>query len=156
MYGAQLKNQQVYEDIQLAKRKAAEQLRLLEAQEEALTTGVTVPELETISRKINRISLNGAVSEPTTPPEYAESGFSRFSRTSRLSMNSLASPPGLSKRVSQASSQITSPPGSRLSGIGSFASTQKPPAKSMPGSRRGSDEEEDFAEDLPTTRSAAM
>lgn len=157
MYPGQVKNKQMYDDIQTAKRKAEEQLRLLELQERSLQMGVNTQDLERISTRVNRISLNGPVSEPTTPPEYAESGFSnRFSRSSRLSMNSVISPPGLSNRMSQSSSQITSPPvTNRLSGNGLVSQSQKPSAKSVPGSRRGSDEDEYYPEDLPTTRSAA-
>ncbi|KIX09150.1 uncharacterized protein Z518_00228 [Rhinocladiella mackenziei CBS 650.93] len=152
----QVKNKQMYDDIQSAKRKAEEQLRLLELQERSLQMGANSQDLERISTRLNRISLNGPVSEPTTPPEYAESGFShRFSRSSRLSVNSVISPPGLSKRMSQSSSQITSPPGNRLSGNGIYSQSQKPSAKSVPGSRRGSDEDEYYPEDLPTTRAAA-
>ena len=151
----QLKNKQMYEDIQQAKRKAEEQLRMLELQERTLQMGSTTSDLDRLSGKFNRISLNGPVSEPTTPPEYAESGFSnRYSRSSRLSMNSIISPPGLSKRASQSSSQVTSPPVGRYSGS-MYTQAQKPPAKSMPGSRRGSDEDEYYPEDLPAVRSAA-
>ncbi len=150
----QAKNKQMYDDIQNAKRKAEEQLRILELQERSLQMGANTQDLEPISTRLNRISLNGPVSEPTTPPEYAESAFSnRFSRSSRLSMNSIMSPPGL-KRISQTSSQVTSPPGSRLSGNGMFGQSQKPSAKSVPGSRRGSDEDEYYPEDLPATRAA--
>ncbi|EXJ92260.1 hypothetical protein A1O3_00810 [Capronia epimyces CBS 606.96] len=150
------KNKQIYEDIQSAKRKAEEQLRLLELQERSLQMGASTHDLDRISTRLNRISLNGPVSEPTTPPEYAESAFSnRFSRSSRLSMNSLMSPPGLGKRFSQSSSQVTSPPGSRLSGNGLYSQPEKPSAKSVPGSRRGSDEDEYYPEDIPTTRAAA-
>lgn len=155
----QAKNKQMYEDIQSAKRKAEEQLRLLELQERSLQMGASSHDLERISTRLNRISLTGPVSEPTTPPEYAESGFSnRFSRSSRLSMNSIISPPGLSKRISQSSSQITSPPANRLSGHGSFSqSSQIPSAKSVPGSRRGSDEDEYYPEEelAASTRAAA-
>ncbi|EXJ93971.1 hypothetical protein A1O1_02364 [Capronia coronata CBS 617.96] len=153
---AQVKNKQIYEDIQSAKRKAEEQLRLLELQERSLQMGASSHDLERISTRLNRISLNGPVSEPTTPPEYAESGFSnRFSRSSRLSMNSIMSPPGLSNRFSQSSSQITSPPVNRLSGNGIYGQPDKPAAKSVPGSRRGSDEDEYYSEDMHTTRAAA-
>lgn len=152
----QAKNKQMFEDIQTAKRKAEEQLRLLEMQERSLQMGGNTQDMERISTRLNRISLNGPVSEPTTPPEYSESGFSnRFSRSSRLSTNSIISPPGLTKRISQSSSQVTSPPANRLSGNGMFNQTQKPSAKSVPGSRRGSDEDEYYPEDLPTTRAAA-
>ncbi|KAJ4557958.1 hypothetical protein HRR78_001633 [Exophiala dermatitidis] len=150
------KNKQIYEDIQSAKRKAEEQLRLLELQERTLQMGASSQDLERISTRLNRISLNGPVSEPTTPPEYADSGLSnRFSRSSRLSMNSIMSPPGLSKRFSQSSSQITSPPANRLSGNGLYSQSEKPSAKSVPGSRRGSDEDEYYPEDMPPTRGAA-
>ena len=115
---------------------------MLEEQEAKLQRGVAGSDLESINTRINRISLNGPVREPTTPPEYAE-------------MNSIVSPPGLSSRMSQSSTQITSPSGNRLSGNTAFGTSQKP-AKSMPVSRRGSDEEDDYAEDLPTTRSAAV
>ena len=152
----QVMNKQMYDDIQSAKRKAEEQLRILEIQERNLQMGANTQDIDRISTRMNRISLNGPVSEPTTPPEYAESGFSnRFSRSSRLSMNSVMSPPGLSKRISQTSSQITSPPANRLSGNGMFNQSQKPSAKSVPGSRRGSDEDEYYPEDLPGNRAAA-
>ncbi len=154
---SQAKNKQMYDDIQTAKRKAEEQLRLLELQERSLQMGGNGQDLERISTRLNRISFTGPVSEPTTPPEYAEAGFSnRFSRSSRLSMNSIMSPPGLSNRISQSSSQITSPPTNRLSGNGLLSQSQKPSAKSVPGSRRGSDEDEYYPEDLPGTRAAAM
>lgn len=128
---------------------------MLELQEQSLKQGGTAKDLEQISRQVKRISLNGAVSEPTTPPEYSENGYSnRFSRSSRYSMNNVISPPGVSNRYSQSSTQITSPPGMTNSG-GASGQTQKTPAKSMPGSRRGSDEEEYYPEELPVTRSAA-
>jgi hypothetical protein len=149
-------NKQMYEDIQNAKRKAEEQLRLLELQEQSLQLGAGSQDFERLSTRMNRISLNGPVSEPTTPPEYADSTFSnRFSRSSRLSMTSVISPPGLSlgNRMSQSSSQVTSP-GNRLSGNGMFGQSQKPSAKSVPGSRRGSDEDEYYPGDGPVTRTA--
>jgi hypothetical protein len=151
----QAKNKQMYDEIQNAKRKAEEHLRLLELQERSLQMGASTQDLERISTRLNRVSLNGPVSEPTTPPEYAESGFSnRFSRSSRLSTNSIISPPGLSKRVSGSSSQLTSPPPNRLSGHGMFSQSQRPSAKSVPGSRRGSDEDEYYPEDQMPTRLA--
>ena len=145
--------QQKWEEIQLMKRKAEEQLRLLGMQEHALVGNGDEPEVNNVSARLGRTSLNGPVSEPTTPPEYNQGPYSssRFSRSSRLSANSVISPPGLSSRLSQNSSQITSPAG-RLSG--SMYQAQRASTKSMPGSRRGSDEEEDYAEDLPNIRPA--
>ena len=151
----QAKNKQAYEDIQSAKRKAEEQLRILELQERSLQMGASTQDLERISTRLNRMSLNGPVSEPTTPPEYAESGFTnRYSRSSRQSANSIISPPGLSNRFSQSSSQVTSPPANRLSGNAMLSQSQRPSAKSVPGSRRGSDEDEYYPEDLPPARIA--
>jgi hypothetical protein len=156
-YQQQALNKQMYDEIQDARRKAEDQLRLLDLQERNLQLG-GASDLEGISTRMNRISLNGPVSEPTTPPEYADSGFSnRFSRSSRLSMNSVISPPGLSlgNRMSQTSSQITSPPANRMSGNGMFSQSQKPSAKSVPGSRRGSDEDEYYPTDMHSTRTTA-
>jgi hypothetical protein len=134
------------------KRQANEQLRLIAMQEHALKTNGEEADIDTISTRLSRASLTGPVSEPTTPPEYAEGAFasSRYSRSSRLSANSIMSPPGFGNRLSGASSQITSPPG-RLSGS-MYTQAHRASTKSMPGSRRGSDEEEDFAEDLPNIR----
>jgi hypothetical protein len=143
--------QQKWEEIQAMKRKAEEQLRLVEMQEHALQLNGDNEAIESISTRLSRASLTGPVSEPTTPPEYAEGTFNnRYSRSSRLSTNSIVSPPGFGNRLSQASSHITSP-AARLSGS---MYPQRASAKSMPGSRRGSDEEEDYAEDLPNIRPA--
>ncbi|KAI9735250.1 MAG: hypothetical protein M1834_001840 [Cirrosporium novae-zelandiae] len=92
----------------------------------------------------------GAVSEPTTPPEYRESGFpSFFSRPARFPASSLTSPPGLQNRLNRSGSQITSPGAEWAHPIQSFS---KPPAKSVPGSRRNSgegEEDPEFQESLP-------
>ncbi|RMZ79770.1 hypothetical protein DV738_g3205, partial [Chaetothyriales sp. CBS 135597] len=146
-----IKNKQM-EEIQREKRKAEEQLRLLELQERSIQMGASRDELESISTRLHRMSLTGPVSEPTTPPEYADSQFSnRYSRSSRVSTNSTISPPGLTNRASQPSSQITSPGLTRFSG-GMYSQGPKPSAKSVPGSRRGSDEEEDYPDHLPQIR----
>jgi hypothetical protein len=136
---------------------AEEQLRLLELQERRLQMGPSAEEtsMDSITNRLNRASLNGPVSEPTTPPEYADGVYSnRYSRGSRMSTSSIMSPPGLNKRYSQASNQILSPSGTRLSG--SMYNQAQQSAKSVPASRRGSDEEEDFADDLPKFRQPAM
>lgn len=151
----QMKQKQLYEDIQDARRKAQEQLALLDLQERNLQLSATNQDLERIAQGFNRISLNGPVSEPTTPPDYSEDVFNnRFSRSNRLSANGITSPPGLTKRVSQSSSKITSPPTNRHSNQGMY-SAHRQSTKSMPGSRRGSDEDEYYPEDLPAVRSAA-
>ncbi|KAK8200012.1 mRNA binding protein-like protein Pumilio 2 [Phyllosticta capitalensis] len=92
---------------------------------------------------IHRANLPAPQSEPTTPPEYRDNGFpSAFSRPQRYSVQSFTSPHShthsnttLSNRPSRSGSQITSPPHIHH-GISHM------PSKSMPGSRRGSDEEE--------------
>lgn len=85
----------------------------------------------------------GHQSEPTTPPEYRDQGFpSAFSRPQRYSMQGLTSPQQSyqsgSTRPSRSGSQITSP-GQQTYPHG----VSHIPSKSMPGSRRGSDEDED-------------
>lgn len=102
-------------------------------------------ELNRLSQDLTRVNL-GAQSEPTTPPEYNPSAF-RANRFSSASLN-LTSPPGIrSNRQSRSGSQhITSPP--------TFQPQQAShlPSKSVPGSRRNSDEDEEEDEewDLPT------
>jgi hypothetical protein len=91
----------------------------------------------------NNNSTAGHLSEPTTPPEYREtnSGFpSVFSRPNRYSTSSLTSPPGLYTRPGRSGSQLTSP----QSGIiqSRLIMDDKLPSKSVPGSRRNSDEDE--------------
>ncbi|KAF2640780.1 ARM repeat-containing protein [Massarina eburnea CBS 473.64] len=98
--------------------------------------------------EINRLSTDiryGKHSQPTTPPEYSNSnGFpTSLSRPNRFSMSSIT---GLSTPRSggRSGSQLTSPPSAPANG--SFL-----PSKSVPGSRRNSDEDgddddhEDFA-----------
>lgn len=151
----QLEQKQIFEDIQIARRKAHEQLALLDEKERKLHMGPNKQDVDRLSNGFNRISLNGPVSEPTTPPDYPEDVFStRYSRSGRVSLSNVASPPGLMRRTSQASSKVTSPPNNRSSNPGLY-STHRQSTKSMPGSRRGSDEEEDYLEQLPTNRSAA-
>lgn len=87
--------------------------------------------------------LPGRQSEPTTPPEYREtsSGFpTMFSRPNRYSTSSLTSPPGLYTRPGRSGSQLASP----QSGIiqSQFAYDDQLPSRSVPGSRRNSDEDD--------------
>ncbi|ORY64430.1 uncharacterized protein BCR38DRAFT_370076, partial [Pseudomassariella vexata] len=91
----------------------------------------------------NGLGLTGHQSEPTTPPEYREtsSGFpTMFSRPNRYSTSSLVSPPGLFNRPTRSGSQLASP----QSGIlpSRFAYDEHLPSRSVPGSRRNSDEDE--------------
>ena len=152
-FASQNEQKQIYEDIQIARRKAQEQLALLDEKEKRLQLGNPAQqEIDRFTGGFQRMSLNGPVSEPTTPPDYSEDVFSnRYSRSSRLSMSNMTSPPGLSKRTSAASSKIMSPNGARISTTGLY-STHRQSTKSMPGSRRGSDEEEDYLDQLPINR----
>lgn len=105
-------------------------------------------ELAQMQEDLGRANSNhgitaGHQSEPTTPPEYRDSnsGFpSVFSRPNRYSASSLTSPPGLYNRSGRSGSQLTSP----QSGIMQPRTVleDKIPSKSVPGSRRNSDEDE--------------
>ena len=109
-------------------------------------------DMDHLNKSFNRTSLGAApVSEPTTPPEFAEGAFpSSLSKPGRFSMG-IMSPPGLStasNRLSQSSVQIGSPSSNRASGVAQpQTKSNRISIKSMPGSRRGSDEEEDFYEE---------
>ncbi|KAI1869446.1 hypothetical protein JX265_006536 [Neoarthrinium moseri] len=92
------------------------------------------------------LGLTGHQSEPTTPPEYREtSGFpGMFSRPNRYSLSSLASPPGLfNNRSGRSGSNLASPQsGIMQSQSRAFAFDDHLPSRSVPGSRRNSDEDE--------------
>jgi hypothetical protein len=144
------------EAIREQRRRAEAQLKLLAEQEQGLLQGAVSRDSKGMSLGLKRISLNGPVSEPTTPPEYADNAYPRrYSRSTRLSMTNISSPPGLGNRLSQSSVHITSPPSGQYGSNNIYSQTPKSPAKSMPVSRRGSDEEESYPEELPSMRSAA-
>ncbi|OAT01602.1 RNA-binding protein [Blastomyces dermatitidis ER-3] len=83
-------------------------------------------------------SLAGAVSEPTTPPEYRDNGFpTAFSRPTRFSTSS-ATAPGVFNLFGP--SQVVSPTGQAKSVI-STAPSQASAPQSLLGSRRNSEEE---------------
>lgn len=84
----------------------------------------------------------GHQSEPTTPPDYRETGFpSALSRPNRFSASGIMSPPGLINRPSRAGSQVTSPPVERARAYQALTSAH--PSQSVPGSRRDSEDEDD-------------
>lgn len=99
-------------------------------------------ELAQMQEELGRNNSNaGHLSEPTTPPEYRDtnSGFPTvFSRPNRYSMSSLTSPPGLYNRPGRSGSQLTSP----QAGIMQSRLMMDENARSIPGSRRNSDEDE--------------
>ncbi|KAE8449213.1 hypothetical protein EG329_008380 [Mollisiaceae sp. DMI_Dod_QoI] len=129
-----------YERLREQKRRFEAEMQLLDLQQRR-----EEQELAQMAEDLGRTNNNtaGHQSEPTTPPEYREStsGFpSVFSRPNRYSTSSLTSPPGLYNRPGRSGSQLTSP----QSGIiqSRFMMDDKLPSKSVPGSRRNSDEDE--------------
>ncbi|APA12602.1 hypothetical protein sscle_09g073720 [Sclerotinia sclerotiorum 1980 UF-70] len=131
-----------YERLREQKRRFEAEMQLLDLQQRR-----EEQELQQMQEDLGRSSNNnnnaGHQSEPTTPPEYRESssGFpSAFSRPNRYSTSSITSPPGLYNRPGRSGSQLTSP----KSGImqSRLVIDDKLPSKSVPGSRRNSDEDE--------------
>ncbi len=126
--------------------KLREQKRLFEAEMQKLDQQQRreEQELAAMQEDLGRIGAGGHQSEPTTPPEYREtsSGFpTMFSRPNRYSTSSLTSPSGpYNNRHARSGSQLASP----QSGIiqARFAFDDQLPSKSVPGSRRNSDEDE--------------
>ncbi|KAI9689516.1 MAG: hypothetical protein M1822_010167 [Bathelium mastoideum] len=120
-------------------------------------------EIQRLSDSIGHGGLGGRQSEPTTPPEYRENGltsaYPRSNRYSTSSVNSIGSPPGLT-RPGRAGSQMTSPPSDHSRPFHHHTSSNLP-SRSVPGSRRHSDEEdeeEDWSRDVTEFdhRSAAV
>ena len=101
-------------------------------------------ELAQMEEEIGRVG--GHQSEPTTPPEYRDtSGFpSMFSRPNRYSMSSLASPPGIATRTERSGSQLASPSSGIMQTQFTFEDQTRAqmPSRSVPGTRRNSDDEE--------------
>ncbi len=99
-------------------------------------------EMAQMAEDLNRVHTSAGHSEPATPPEYRDAGFpSSFSRPNRFSASNLTSPSALHTRDSRSSSQIMSPPRDLIQGpYQTPATPNKMPSKSVPGSRRNSDE----------------
>ncbi len=143
-----------FEFLREQRRRFAAEMQLIDLQ-----TKREEDEMHRLAQDLSHIRTSGHQSEPTTPPEYRDNGFpSAFSRPSRFSSASLTSPPGssiLSNRPSRAGSQVTSPPQIYKTQTVSHISS-----KSMPGSRRNSDEEDedlfDYAIASMNPRSAAV
>ncbi|KAI0025815.1 armadillo-type protein [Xylariomycetidae sp. FL0641] len=88
------------------------------------------------------MGITGHQSEPTTPPEYRETaaGFpTLLARPNRYSTSSLISPQGLLNRESRSGSQLASPHAGILQ---SRYYEDQLPSRSVPASRRNSDEDE--------------
>ncbi|KAL1871584.1 hypothetical protein VTK73DRAFT_2013 [Phialemonium thermophilum] len=131
-----------YERLREQKRRFEAEMHKLDAQQRQEER-----ELALMQEDLGRFGGNGLLaghqSEPTTPPEYREtsSGFpTLFSRPNRYSTSSLTSPPGLFNRPARSGSQLTSPPASI--GQTRLAFDDQLPSRSVPGTRRNSDEDE--------------
>jgi hypothetical protein len=132
------KRKEEFEHLREQRKRFQTELELMDLRAKA-----SEHELQRLELDIHRFSLSGRQSEPTTPPEYRDNGFpSAISRPNRLSMTSLASAQGIGSIASPRSNRSGSH--SIASAYhGSQNSTSQLPSSSMPGSRRGSDEEED-------------
>ena len=99
-------------------------------------------QLDQMTQDLMRVELSaGHQSEPTTPPEYRDQVYSSvFPRTNRYSSSSLASPPGLNNRSSRSGSILTSPPSELAQTLHNHINKDTLPSKSVPGSRRGSND----------------
>lgn len=129
-------------------------MKLLDLQEQRLQQSTSTADADQLAREFAQVNLTaGPVSEPTTPPDYSDAGFpTSFSRPDRYSISSITSPPGLSNRFSQSSAPPVPSPSGNVNGR---SLPPKPPAKSMPGSRRNSDDEEYLPDELASYRSTA-
>jgi hypothetical protein len=105
-------------------------------------------ELQRLEMDILKLSMGGHQSEPTTPPEYRDSGVTNGNRLNRLSLTSMASTPGIgsiaSPRTTRSGSQGVNTPYMHTT-------ASNLPSFSVPQSRRGSDEEEDSFSSLDFT-----
>jgi len=106
--------------------------------------------MDQIARDLAQVGITGPVSEPTTPPEYRETGFpSVFSRPTRFSTSSVTTSPGIFNIF--APSQVSSPPTQVKSPMASTPNQGSAP-QSVLGSRRNSEEEELIPGAVPTYR----
>ena len=132
-----------YERLREQKRRFEAEMQLLDLQQRK-----EEQELAQMQKDLGRNgnSTAGHQSEPTTPPEYREtsSGFpSVFSRPNRYSTSSIISPPGMYTRQARSGSVLTSPQSTVMPSR--QAMDDKLPSKSVPGSRRNSDEDKEEA-----------
>ncbi|CAO1602339.1 hypothetical protein XANCAGTX0491_005955 [Xanthoria calcicola] len=135
--------------VQLLEKKRME-LEMLQEQRKifnkemerlSMQTAREKQELDQMTQDLQRVNMApGHQSEPTTPPEYRDQFPSVFSRNNRYSMSSIASPPGLNNRSSRSGSQLTSPPSEIAQTLHNHISSDTLPSKSVPGSRRGSND----------------
>ncbi|KAI9713362.1 MAG: hypothetical protein M1812_006640 [Candelaria pacifica] len=131
------KKQAEYEMLKERRRKFEAEMQMIDLRQQR-----EEQEMFQMAEDLNRVHTSAGHSEPATPPEYRDTGFpSSFSRPNRFSASNLTSPTTLHTRDSRSSSQIMSPPRDLIQGpYQAPAVTNKMPSKSVPGSRRNSDE----------------
>ncbi|KAK1995959.1 ARM repeat-containing protein [Colletotrichum falcatum] len=139
-YNNTLHKVQLIEKKKIEYERLREQRRRFEMEMQKLEQAQRREEMELA--KMQDDLRHGHQSEPTTPPEYHESsGFpTMFSRPNRYSTSSLTSPPGLFNRPGRSGSQLTSPQSALMQSRFNFDDHM--PSRSVPGSRRNSDEDE--------------
>lgn len=112
------------------RRRFEEDMKLLDLQHEKEKL-----EMDQLARDLAKAGIPGPVSEPTTPPDYHENGFSTgFSRSTRFSSSSVTSSPGFFNVFA---------PSHQMPPNGAQTPTNRFSVHSVPGSRRNS-EKEDF------------
>ncbi|KAI9673311.1 MAG: hypothetical protein M1829_004077 [Trizodia sp. TS-e1964] len=100
------KKRQEYEMLKEQRRRFAAEMKLIDLQQRR-----GEQEILEMAESLGRVNSAGHQSEPTTPPEYTDSGFPTvLSRPNRYSTSSLISPPTFGARAARSASQITSPP----------------------------------------------
>ena len=126
-----------------------EQRKRFEAELEKFSKQQALQEKELEQMVVDLQAINfspGHQSEPTTPPEYRdydrEYGFPTIypRRSNRYSSPSVVSPPGLSNRMSRSGSLLNSGATEALPAPQSTTVSDKLPSKSVPTSRRGSND----------------
>jgi hypothetical protein len=132
------KKRQEYENLRSQRQRFEAEMAMIDLRQQQEAN-----EIQQMAEALKRVNPSaGYQSEPTTPPEYRESGTgfpSMLSRPNRFSTSSITSPPGLPNRAGRSGSQLTSPHSDFAHG---HASAHMMPSKSVPGSRRNSDEDE--------------
>lgn len=125
-----------YEELLAQQRRIQAQMAMIDPD-----TRREVDEHQRLEKDITMFTT-GHQSEPNTPPEYYSSVNNFTARSNRFSASSVTSPPGLHTRPNRTGSHFVSPPVTYTRPFTSHA-TSTMPSKSVPASRRGSDEEEE-------------
>ncbi|KAJ9238826.1 hypothetical protein DTO169E5_4659 [Paecilomyces variotii] len=143
------KKRQHIEYMREQKKRFEADMKLLDLQHER-----EKQEMDQLARDLAQAGLSGPVSEPTTPPEYRDSGFPTvFSRPTRFSTSSVTSSPGIFNVF--APSQVTSPQSNQARSSAAQTPNNRFSVQSVPGSRRNSEEESYFSETLSPYRNSS-